>query len=71
MTKAVELTVREIHCADCEHRIEKGLGRLPGVLRARASRETGRVTVTVQGDATGEAEIRARLAEIGYEPLER
>lgn len=57
----------KIHCAGCETRIASALRRLPGVEEVRASAETQRVNVTIDPARTSEDEVRARLAQLGYQ----
>ena len=46
-----ELSVPGIHCGACVARVERVLGDLPGVERARANLSTRRVTVAWRGEA--------------------
>ena len=46
-----DLSVPGIHCGGCVARIERVLGGLPGVERARVNLSTRRVTVTWRGEA--------------------
>lgn len=56
-----------IHCESCEARVANALKRLPGVKDVHASHKTQEVNVTFDpGDVSGE-DIRARLADLGYE----
>ncbi|HEX6266237.1 MAG TPA: heavy metal-associated domain-containing protein [Burkholderiales bacterium] len=57
----------KIHCAGCESRIAAGLRRLPGVEDVQASAETQRVRVAIDPARTSEDEVRARLAQLGYQ----
>lgn len=57
----------KIHCAGCETRIASALRRLPGVEEVQASAETQRVNVTIDSARTSEDEVRARLAQLGYQ----
>ena len=58
--------VEGMSCASCVTRLEKTLGNLPGVLEARASLASEEVTVDYLENATGPAEFRQALADIGY-----
>ena len=69
-TTVVQLDVvgeEKIHCEGCEARIANALRRLPGVANVEASAETQRVSVTIDPAQTSEKEVRARLAQIGYQ----
>ena len=57
----------KIHCEGCEARIANALARLPGVEEVQASAETQRVRVAIDPAQTSEKEVRARLAQIGYQ----
>jgi Cu2+-exporting ATPase len=67
-----ELTVPSMHCGACIQRVERVLGRLPGVERARANLSTKRVTIDWRGDrppplveALDEAGFEAHLGDTG------
>lgn len=64
--RQVELSLPGIHCGGCVQRIERALGSLPGVDRARVNLSTKRVAVTWRSDdrppPLGEA-----LTGLGYE----
>jgi Cu2+-exporting ATPase len=60
-----ELTVPAIHCGACIQRIERVLGELPGVERARANLSTRRVSVSWRGEAP--PPLIERLAEAGFD----
>ena len=60
-----ELSVPGAHCGACVARIERLLGGLPGVERARVNLSTRRVTVAWRGDAP--PPFVAALSEAGYE----
>lgn len=57
----------KIHCAGCESRIGHALGRLPGVQDVQASAATQRVSVTIVTAQVTADEVRARLAQLGYQ----
>lgn len=66
VTAIVHVRDRAIHCASCEHRIARILGRLDGVLNVRASSQNQTVTVVVDGSRVSLEQIRAQLAKAGY-----
>lgn len=60
------LIVADMHCAGCMSKIEKGLGKLPGITYARTNLSTKRVVVRWQGDAFASDEIVDALEHIGF-----
>ena len=68
MTTAT-IKVREIHCAACENTIRAALSRLDGVRSVRPHQQTNEVRVSFNEAAVGEDELRARLTDLGYEPV--
>ncbi len=61
--------VAEIHCANCENTIQTALSRLPGVGVVVPSSATNDVKVGFDETKVTEAELRARLEEIGFAPV--
>ncbi len=59
-----DLSVPGIHCAGCIATIEKALGALPGVERARVNLSTRRVAVRWRGETP--PPLLARLEALGY-----
>jgi len=68
MAQELTISLKEIHCENCERRISAAVSQLPGVLRAQASSKTNDVVVRLQGSKTTEQDIRDKLVELGYEP---
>lgn len=68
MAQELRIPLKEVHCENCERRINTGLSQMPGVLRAKASAETNDVVVTLRGAQTDEQAIKDKLVELGYEP---
>ena len=66
--KTTELQVQEksIHCESCEGRIKTVLGRLPGVIRVRASHEAQQVNLTWDDSKTSLDQIKSALNLAGY-----
>lgn len=56
-----------IHCAGCEQRIGNALRRLPGVASVQASHRTQQISVTFDPDRVTAEQIRAKLAQIGFD----
>jgi len=71
MAKSTTIEVKEIHCSSCENTISTALNHLPGVRLVIASSIDNKVKLTFEEDKIGEPELRKKLAEIGYEPLEK
>lgn len=61
--------VAEIHCASCENTIRTTLSRLPGVTLVLPSADTDDVKVSFDDARVTEDELRARLVEVGFEPV--
>jgi P-type Cu2+ transporter len=49
--RQTDLSVPTIHCGGCVERIERSLGRLPGVAQARVNLSTKRATIRWRGEA--------------------
>lgn len=67
MTTAT-IKVGEIHCGACENTIRTALSRLEGVRSVRPSQDDNQVRVSYDEALVSEDDLRARLADIGYEP---
>jgi copper chaperone CopZ len=67
----LELTVQDnaIHCGGCESRIQTVLGKLPGVIKAKANHKTQQVSLALDTDKTTVAEVKERLAAAGYKAV--
>ena len=63
--RQTDLSVPTIHCGGCVQRIERVLGRLPGVEQARVNLSTKRATVRWHGEAP--PPFIATLSAAGYE----
>ena len=61
--------VAEIHCANCENTIRTALSRIPGVSVVVPSSATNDVKVSFDDGQLSEAELRARLQEVGFAPV--
>jgi copper chaperone CopZ len=61
--------VAEIHCAGCENTIRTALSGLSGVTLVVPSADRNDVKVSFDETRVTEEELRARLAEAGYEPV--
>ncbi|GAB4174390.1 MAG: heavy metal translocating P-type ATPase metal-binding domain-containing protein [Thalassobaculales bacterium] len=65
-THTAQLLVEGIHCAACVQRIERTLGRLPGVVRARVNFTTRRLALAWDGPAERTEEFIQRLDGLGF-----
>ena len=64
---ATVLTVKGMHCSDCERTITTAVFKIDGVEWTRAENELGEVAYT--GSAK-KAEVAAAIREVGYEVVE-
>ncbi len=62
----IELAVDGMDCAACIRDIEAGLGRLPGIIKARVNYTLRRVAVDWRDGAISPAAIVEALARLGY-----
>lgn len=69
MTTTVTILVEEIHCESCERTIAQVLSAVDGVLRLAPSAKTNDVKVSYDETAVSAADLRAKLAEVGYAPV--
>ncbi|MGH7965191.1 MAG: heavy-metal-associated domain-containing protein [Candidatus Binatia bacterium] len=70
MARIVNLTVvgeNKRHCSGCERSVVATLEGLPGVRQVRANHRTQDVEVLLALGETSMDDIRAELAEIGYQ----
>ena len=71
VVEEIEFPVRGMTCANCVARVERALGKVPGVIEARVNLASERARVRYSPAATGLAEFRGAIAEAGYEvPVE-
>lgn len=69
---AVERTleVEGMDCAGCANRLGVALGRLEGVVRAKADHEAGRVAVRFDPERVSEERIKERIRSAGFDARE-
>ncbi len=60
--------VEGMSCTGCESTVETALEPISGIQEVTADHETNQVTVAL-ADEISDDEIRARIAEAGYEPI--
>ncbi len=63
----IDLAVEGIACGGCIQHIERGLGKLPGVIDARVNFTNRRATVVWRKDAIAPTDIIAALRNMGYD----
>ncbi len=61
--------IQGMTCAACVRRVERGIREIEGVSRASVNLATSRATVEYDPAVVSEDAIRAKIREIGYEPL--
>jgi copper chaperone CopZ len=66
-TVTTMLRSRELSCPSCVPRIEKALGALPGVIRARVHFNSGRIEVEHEPTRPAPEELIAAVARAGYQ----
>lgn len=69
MARTTTIPVAAIHCEGCENTIRTALSRLDGVLQVAPSHTANQVRVSFDEQSVGEAALRQRLSELGYEPV--
>jgi Cu+-exporting ATPase len=67
MAERLTLSVRGMHCAACAGKVERALGRVPGVAAASVNLATDRATVTLDSARADVGALRAAVAAAGYE----
>ena len=67
MTEILQLTVTGMTCGGCETAVKRTLQQLSGVDDVKASHSDNLVGVTFDPDKVTAAEIRERIAGLGYE----
>ncbi|WP_250207854.1 heavy metal translocating P-type ATPase [Curvibacter sp. CHRR-16] len=65
---ALDIPIAGMTCASCVLRVERAVGKVPGVQRAAVNLATESARVYVQ-DAALEAAVRRAIRNAGYEPL--
>lgn len=68
-TQRADLPIEGMTCASCANRIEKGLGKQPGVKSASVNFATRVATVKYDPAATGPATLAKAVDDIGYKAI--
>ncbi|MDR0648575.1 MAG: heavy metal translocating P-type ATPase [Synergistaceae bacterium] len=66
----VNIPIAGMTCAACAKRVEKAVGKLPGVLTVTVNFATEKATVTYDPASIKLPQIRDAISSIGYTPLE-
>ncbi|MGH7909339.1 MAG: cation transporter, partial [Thermodesulfobacteriota bacterium] len=64
----LEIGVGGMTCAACSARVERALGKVPGVLSAAVNLATARASLRYLPASTAPEDIARAIAEAGYEP---
>jgi len=68
-TERLDIGVRGMTCASCSSRVERALGRLPGVVSAQVNLATERAEVRFVPERQAAPTVVAAIAASGYEPV--
>jgi len=66
-SKQIDIPISGMSCASCAAKIERGLSKLPGVLKANVNFATEKATVEFDTDSTNEQIFIDTVKELGYE----
>lgn len=67
----VELSITGMTCAACSTRIEKGLNKMPGVLKANVNLALETATVEYDGSHIGVSDLIRQVEKLGYQAARR
>ncbi len=70
MAQEIKVGVRGMTCASCVARVERAIGRLPGVLSVSVNLATEKAFVEYLPDAVSLPRLHQAIREAGYEPVE-
>lgn len=60
------LSIKGMSCVSCETKIEKRLGELEGVTRAKVSYKNGKADITYNSQIISQSQIEKEIEELGY-----
>lgn len=66
-TRKFDLPIEGMSCASCAHRIEKALGQVPGIQKARVNFATQKATLTHPSDMAWTGVLIRTIRDIGYD----
>ncbi len=61
--------IEGMSCGHCVMRVEKGVSGMPGVKSAKVDLGAKQGTFTFDPGVVTEAQIREKIADVGYKPL--
>jgi Cu+-exporting ATPase len=67
--QTLEIGIQGMTCANCSARVERALGRVPGVAEAAVNLATERATVHLDEAAATAASVAAAVTDAGYTPV--
>ncbi len=67
--KQLELGIEGMTCASCSARVERTLGKLPGISQATVNLATERASIRYDEQTLGPAAILKAISEVGYTPV--
>ena len=67
LLETVSVAVKGMTCASCVRRVEKGIGKVPGVLRAEVNLATEVATLRVDGHLFRPQDLATSVAKLGYD----
>src|ERR687886_544911 len=65
-TREVSLPVKGMTCASCVRRVERAIGKVPGVQSVAVNLATERATIDYYPGAASVADLRAAVEKAGY-----
>jgi P-type Cu+ transporter len=65
-TEHRQYKVSGMTCANCALTIEKGLGKMPGIKSAAVNFASEKLTLEIEPDKVGDAEILCKIKDLGY-----
>ncbi|MDV0442029.1 heavy-metal-associated domain-containing protein [Methanorbis furvi] len=65
--KKIEFDVAGMHCGGCSGHLTAMLAELPGVTDVKADHVSGKVSLSVEGDATTFDDIRECVLDAGFD----
>ena len=71
-TASLNVSVKGMTCASCVRRVERGLGKMPGVNEAQVNLATETASLSLDLEQFTPSDLRSRIEKLGYEaPVDR